>query len=273
VTGLAALLAGTDLAGAGDAGFGADFTTGAATGLAAGLDATGLLAVLLAFTVVAGACLTAVFFAGAGLDADLAAAGVTVFLAAVLLAAVFLTGALLTGLPAARLAGVATGLATVDFLATTFLATVFLATTVLAAGFLATAFLTALAGDLLAAFLTGAVLAAGCLDAGLPAGLAAGFLATDLAANFFTTGLAVLLAALTAFFAVFLAATKRSSLDSPGPGKAGLYSLPDQQQQPHRLLRSAPESQGVRPVHLAGGPTCAVRYLTRRHRRGGPSRA
>jgi hypothetical protein len=95
-----------------------------------------------------------------------------------------------------------------------------------------------------------------------------------LAANFLTTGLAVFLAALTAFFAVFLAATKRSSLDSPGPGKAGLYSLPDQQQQPHRLLRSAPESQGVRPFRPVGGPTCADRYLARptagaaRHARG-----
>jgi hypothetical protein len=55
--------------------------------------------------------------------------------------------------------------------------------------------------------------------------------------------LAVFLAAVAAFFAVFLAATKRSSLDSPGPGKAGLYSLPDPQQQPRP---PAPFSPGVK---------------------------
>jgi hypothetical protein len=61
-----------------------------------------------------------------------------------------------------------------------------------------------------------------------------------LAAVFFATGLAVFLAALTAFFAVFLAATKRSSLDSPGPGKAGLYSLPGRQQQPRDRTHTRP---------------------------------
>src|SRR5690606_38539500 len=104
------LLAGTDLAGAGDAGFGADFTTGAATGLAAGLVATGLLAVLLAFTGLAGGCFAATFFTGAGVEAGLTAAGFTDFFAAVLAGAAFFTGALATGLAAAA------------FLATTFLA-------------------------------------------------------------------------------------------------------------------------------------------------------
>src|SRR2546427_12874439 len=91
-----------------------------------------------------------------------------------------------------------------------------------AAAFFATG-LVALTG----VFFAVAFLAAGCEDAALVAGLLAGFLATGFAANFFTTGLAVFLAAVAAFFAVFLAATKRSSLDSPGAGEAGLYSLPD----------------------------------------------
>nr|WP_283161231.1 hypothetical protein [Xanthomonas nasturtii] len=74
---------------------------------------------------------------------------------------------------------------------------------------------------LAAAFAAGAFLAAGCLVAGLEAG----FAATG-AAAFFATGLADFLAASTAFFAGFLAATKRSSLVPPGPGKAGLYNVP-----------------------------------------------
>ncbi|MFB6495849.1 hypothetical protein P2A14_22565, partial [Xanthomonas perforans] len=71
------------------------------------------------------------------------------------------------------------------------------------------------------AFFAGAFLAAGCLAGGF----AAGFAAADVAA-FFATGLADFLAASTAFFAGFLAATKRSSLVPPGPGKAGLYNVP-----------------------------------------------
>ncbi|MEG8118223.1 hypothetical protein G3N74_13310, partial [Xanthomonas hortorum pv. gardneri] len=77
---------------------------------------------------------------------------------------------------------------------------------------------------LAAALVTAAFLATGCLVAGV-ACLAAGFAAAG-AAAFFATGLADFLAASTALFAVFLAATKRSSLVPPGPGKAGLYSLP-----------------------------------------------
>ena len=91
---------------------------------------------------------------------------------------------------------------------------------------------------------------------------AAGFLATVLAANFLATGLAVFLAAWTAFFAVFLAATKRSSLVPPGPGKAGLYSLPDPQQQPWGPAPFSPGVNGSKVRSDEHGPPCAVRNLS-----------
>ncbi|WP_267132068.1 MULTISPECIES: hypothetical protein [Xanthomonas] len=138
--------------------------------------------------------------AGAGLAAltgtDLAGAGVVAGFGTDLVA----TG-LVTGLAAAGAALLAAGLAAL--LATGF-------TGLGAAGFEAGA-------GLAAVLVAGAFLATGCLAAGLAAAGAAAFLAT---------GLADFLAAWTAFCAVFLAATKRSSLVPPGPGKAGLYSLP-----------------------------------------------
>ncbi|WP_267131418.1 hypothetical protein [Xanthomonas campestris] len=152
--------------------------------------------------------------AGAGLAAltgtDLAGAGVVAGFGTDLVA----TG-LVTGLAAAGAALLAAGLAAL--LATGF-------TGLGAAGFEAGA-------GLAAVLVAGAFLATGCLAAGV-AFLAAGvaFLAAGLAAAgaaaFLATGLADFLAAWTAFCAVFLAATKRSSLVPPGPGKAGLYSLP-----------------------------------------------
>jgi hypothetical protein len=179
--------------------------------------------------------LAAAFFTtafGAGLAAAFFATGLATafFTGAALLAAFFTTGAFLLAAAGLALAG--------------------------AAAFFATG-LVALTG----VFFAVAFLAAGCEDAALVAGLLAGFLATGFAANFFTTGLAVFLAAVAAFFAVFLAATKRSSLDSPGPGKAGLYSLPDPQQQPRH---PAPFSPGVKAPNGQSdehGPPCAVRNL------------
>ena len=159
---------------------------------------------------------------------------------------------------------------------TTGLATVFFTGAALLTAFFTGAFLLAAAGLALAGaaafFATGLValtgvffavafLAAGCEDAALVAGLLAGFLATGFAANFFTTGLAVFLAAVAAFFAVFLAATKRSSLDSPGPGKAGLYSLPDPQQQPRHPAPFSPGAKAPNGQSDEHGPPCAVRNL------------
>nr|WP_029629092.1 hypothetical protein [Xanthomonas campestris] len=145
--------------------------------------------------------------AGAGLAAltgtDLAGAGVVAGFGTDLVA----TG-LVTGLAAAGAALLAAGLAAL--LATGF-------TGLGAAGFEAGA-------GLAAVLVAGAFLATGCLAAGV-AFLAAGLAAAG-AAAFLATGLADFLAAWTAFCAVFLAATKRSSLVPPGPGKAGLYSLP-----------------------------------------------
>jgi hypothetical protein len=173
------------------------------------------------FTTAFGAGLAAAFFA-----TGLAAA---FFTGAALLAAFFTTGAFLLAAAGLALAG--------------------------AAAFFATG-LVALTG----VFFAVAFLAAGCEDAALVAGLLA-FLATGFAANFFTTGLAVFLAAVAAFFAVFLAATKRSSLDSPGPGKAGLYSLPDPQQQPRHPAPFSPGAKAPKGQSDEHGPPCAVRNL------------
>jgi len=225
-SGTATLLAGTDLAGTGDAGFGTDFTEDAAAGLlavllaalpvagVAGTDfftaglACGLLVVSLPWTDLA---TVEIFFFGAGVAAVFfAVAGA----AGTLLAATFFTGAFVTGDFFAAVFFAATLLAGAFFcavllVAATFLAAAFFVATAFFAGaFFATAFFTT-------AFFNGAFFAAALAG-----------LATDLAAVFFATGLAVFLAALTAFFAVFLAATKRSSLDSPGPGKRAFIAYP-----------------------------------------------
>jgi len=237
-----ALPAGTGLAGAGLAGFGADFTTGAAadrvTGLTADVASAGLADAALLGDGGAGALLAvalpvdglATRAAGAALEDLLAGLGagffVSTFAALVGFAAALVTfGAVLT---AAALATLVTALVGAGFFATGLAGAAFFAAVVLAAGLAAADFFAALLPAELfpATDLVAAAFLAGAFGAGL-----ATFPATVLAAFFSTTGLAVFLAALTAFFAVFLAATKRSSLVSPGPGKAGLYSLPDLQRQ------------------------------------------
>ena len=267
-----AFLTGTDLAGAGVAGFGADFTTDAAAGLAdadfllrdvagtGGATAleTGFLAggAVLArgadddvcapfFTVLedvgedffAGTALeTAAFFAGADLVATVLLAAATFFAAVFFVAAAFETGAFFTGVPFETAPFPAGAVLAADVFFAAGVATV-----VLDAGL---AVLAVLVAGLAAGRVAAAFLAVPCPAAFFAAGLLTlGFAAareTVFAAFLVATGLAVFLAALTAFFADFLAATKRSSLDSPGPGKAGLYSLPCPQQQPRdRMLTGA----------------------------------
>ncbi|MET0131888.1 MAG: hypothetical protein ABW207_14580 [Stenotrophomonas chelatiphaga] len=191
-----------------------------------------------------------------GLAALAALATVETFFAGAGVATGFFTAGLLAGLLAAlaglaaALAGLLATLAGAFFAATlvtaVFLATTFFAGALVAAAFLATTFFT---GAFFAgAFAAGAFFAVAVLAAVFPVALAtglAGLLATDLAAVFFATGLADFLAALTAFFADFLAATKRSSLDSPGPGKAGLYSLPGRLQQPRDRTHTRPLQHGA----------------------------
>ncbi len=137
------------------------------------------------------------------------------FLAATFLAATFLTGALEGTL------FFAAGFLTETFLATCVVPPAFLAATFLAATFLAATFL--------AATFLGAGLAAGDLPAGfLEALLETGFFAAAfpddalLGAGF--TG--IFLAALAAFLAGFLAATKSTSLKSRGPGRGVFIAYP-----------------------------------------------
>lgn len=241
--------AGTDLAEAGDAGFGTDFTGTAATDAADGLPAdspeagragadffaaglacglatdalpeTGRAAMECFFAGTAG---VAAFFFVAATPAVLAGsrprAAVAVELGAV---AVARAGAF----DAAAFFGAALRAGTfvaVVFLATTFVAAAFFTAAFFAVVVRAGAFFTAAfpaAVFFTAAFFAGPLRTAALLTVAFFAGLA-----TGLAAVFFAAGVAVFLAALTAFFAVFLAATKRSSLDSPGPGKRAFIAYP-----------------------------------------------
>ena len=294
---VAALPTGTDLAGAGLAGFGADFTTAAAAGRAtadcllldaAGADPaaaleTGFLAgaavldlgvdgdfctVVLRMAEGAGdgffaeaalgalALEAAAFFTGADLAAavfftgeDLAAAvfftgaplGAAFFTGATLEAPAFFTGATFEALPFDALALPASAaLAPAPFLMGAAFegAAFFTGTALVDDDFFAATPVALLPLDGLAAFPAVAWPAA-FFAAGFPVGLGAGR-DTVFAAVLVATGLAVFLTALAAFFADFLAATKRSSLDSPGPGKAGLYSLPRPQQQPRDRMLTRP---------------------------------
>ncbi|ELQ07197.1 hypothetical protein A989_11679 [Xanthomonas translucens DAR61454] len=194
--------------------------TGWETGAAAGVAA-------LAGTDLAGAGLVA------GFGTDVATAGATGAVACF----GFATGA--TGLPAG-LAGLAAGEA-LDLAEAAGLAAG------LAAAFLAGA-ATGLATGFFATALAGAFFAGAGLAAGLATGFFSGLAAADAVAFLATGWTGFLVEALTAFFAGFLAATNRSSLVSPGPGKAGLYSLPYPQRQPRRLHANERQAGERRPV-------------------------